>query len=295
MFVSAAVCLAAALLLHRIYRRRTKTYSIPLPPGPPGWPVVGNLFDLGSKPQETFAEFQQQYGPIFMLRLGFRNTLVIASADAAMELFKNHDHSFRNRHQNEVMNMGEDYAIATGTRAYGPYWRMMRRLYATKFFSHTTLKNTTVKRRRCVEQLIQWISEEEKENGIVELRHIVFVSFFNLMGDLLFSRSLLDLKSGTGDEFYRLIEEMVQISVKPNAADFFPFLRKLDPQNFQKKMRTAMDGSLNIIDGFLKERRIGIHDEHLEKDFWDVLTEFQGNGKDEPEMMSDRQINLLIL
>ncbi|KAI3908052.1 hypothetical protein MKW98_003697 [Papaver atlanticum] len=297
MFVSAVICLAAALLLHRIYRGRTKTYSIPLPPGPPGWPVVGNLFDLGRKPQETFVELQQKYGPVFMLRLGSRNTLVIASADAATELFKNHDHSFRNRHQNEVISMGEDYAMPTGTRSYGPYWRMMRRLYATKFFSHATIKNTAIKRRRCVEQLIQWISEEEKANRIVELRHFVFVSFFNLMGDLLFSRSLLDLQSGTGDEFYRFIEDMIQISVKPNAADFFPFLRKLDPQNLQKKMRTAMDGAVNIIDVFVKERRTVefSHDKHLEKDFWNVLMELEGNGKDEPKTLSDRQINLLIL
>ncbi|MCL7040214.1 hypothetical protein MKW94_006407, partial [Papaver nudicaule] len=299
LFVSTAFCLALAvpLLLHHLCSRKAKTYTRPLPPGPPCWPVVGNLFDLGWKPQETFVRFRQKYGPVFMLRLGSMNALVIASADAAAELFKNHDHSFCNHALNEAMNAGEDYVGATGTRSYGPYWRMMRRLYVTKFFSRTTMQNTIVKRTRCVEQMIRWISEEAKENGIVELRHFVFLSLFNLMGDLLFSRSLLDVKSGTGDELYRLIDEMALIAVKPNAADFFPMLRKLDPQNLKKKMRNATDAVLDIFDGFVKERKTAesVRDEYLEKDFWDVLMEFEGNGKDEPKSISDRQINLLIL
>ncbi|KAI3973176.1 hypothetical protein MKX01_020911 [Papaver californicum] len=305
MFIWAALafyCLAVAapllLLLQCHHNRKTKTHSKSLPPGPPGWPVVGNLLDIGYKPQETFLKLQQKYGAVFMLRLGAVNTVVITSADAATELFKKHDLGFCNRHLIEVLKMGEDYNSATVTRPVGPYWRMVRRLYATEFFSRATVKNTEGSRRKCVQQMIQWVSAEGKESTSVELRHLLFVSLFNLMGNLLFSRDLLDLKSADGNEFYRTIGEIVEITIKPNAADFFPWLRKLDLQNLNKRMKNATDTLLNIIDGFAKERRRqmdSVHKKDEAKDFWTVLQEFEGNGKDEPRKMSDRQINLLMI
>ncbi|XP_026437513.1 cytochrome P450 76A2-like [Papaver somniferum] len=295
-------CLAVAaplLLLHFCHNRERRTHSKLLPPpGPPGWPVVGNLFDVGYKLQETFLELQQKHGAVFMLRLGAVNMVVIASASAATELFKKHDLGFCNRHLMEVMKMGEDYNSATVTRPVGPYWRMIRRLYATELLSRTAVTNTEGSRRKCVQQMIQWVSAEGKESTSVELRHLLFVSLFNLMGNLLFSRDLLDLKSVDGNEFYRTMGEIVEITLKPNAADFFPWLRKLDLQNLNKRMKNATDTLINIIDGFAKEHRRhmdSVHKKDEVKDFWTVLQEFEGNGKDEPRKMSDRQINLLII
>ncbi|KAI3933896.1 hypothetical protein MKX01_028222 [Papaver californicum] len=189
-----------------------------------------------------------------MLRLGAMNTVVIASADAATELFKRHDLGFCNRHLIEVLKMGEDYNSATVTRPVGPYWRMVRRLYATEFFSRTAVKNME-------------------------------------------GRIFLDLKSADGNEFYRTIGEIVEITIKRNAADFFPWLRKLDLQNLNKRLRNATDALINIIDGFAKERRHmdSVHKKDDAKDFRTVLQEFEGNGKDEPRKMSDRQINLLMM
>ncbi|XP_026430014.1 cytochrome P450 76A2-like [Papaver somniferum] len=282
MFVWAALafyCLAVAaplLLLHCCYNRKTTTRSKLLPP--PG-------------PPEIWSGIHAAFGAV--------NTVVIASADAATELFKKHDLGFCNRHLIEVMKMGEDYNSATVTRPVGPYWRMVRRLYATELFSRTAVKNTEGSRRKCVQQMIQWVSEEGKESTSVELRHLLFVSLFNLMGNLLFSRDLLDLKSVDGNDFYRTIGEIVEITLKPNAADFFPWLRKLYLQNLNKRMKDATDTLINIIDGFAEERRRrhvdSVHKKDEVQDFWTVVQEFEGNGKDEPRKMSERQINLLMI
>ncbi|XP_026451160.1 cytochrome P450 76A2-like [Papaver somniferum] len=303
MFVWTTICCLAAVavpLLLLLHSQRAKTYSnsLPPPPGPPGWPVIGNLLDIGLRPQETFLQLRQKYGAVFMLHLGAMNTVVIGSADAATELFKRHDHSFCNRHIMEVMKLGEDLNSATVTRPNGPYWRMIRRLYSTELFSRMAIKRTEGRRRKCVQQMIQWVSAEGKHNTSVKLRHLLFVSLFNLMGNLLFSRDLLDLKLVDGDEFYRAIGEIVEISVKPNAADFFPWFRNLDPQNLNKRMKNAAITLVNIIDGFANVRRQHMHSAHNkdeEKDFWTVLQEFEGNGKDEPRKMSDREIYMIMI
>ncbi|KAI3929215.1 hypothetical protein MKX01_006451 [Papaver californicum] len=119
-FYGLAVAASFLLLLQCRNNRKTKNHLKCLPPGSPGWLVVGNLLDIGYKPQETFLELHKKYGAVYMLRLGVVNTVVIASADAASQLFKKDDLGFCNRHLIEVLKiMGEDYNSATVTRPVG--------------------------------------------------------------------------------------------------------------------------------------------------------------------------------
>ena len=55
---------AVALLVYIV--RRFLVGSRPghsLPPGPPGWPIIGNVFDMPTKYQyETFAKWGEKWG-----------------------------------------------------------------------------------------------------------------------------------------------------------------------------------------------------------------------------------------
>ena len=60
--IDVSVLLSFLIACHTFYgyqRRR----GLPYPPGPPGWPVIGNLFDL--PPMSTwlaYTEFSKKYG-----------------------------------------------------------------------------------------------------------------------------------------------------------------------------------------------------------------------------------------
>ncbi|KAI3959768.1 hypothetical protein MKW92_002614 [Papaver armeniacum] len=305
MFLWTAISLAVAaplllLLLHGFLSQKSKTNSRRLPPGPPGWPLIGNFLDVGfdyKVVHKRFVEIQKKYGPIFMLRLGAINLLVIASADAATELFKRHDQAFANRFIFEAQKSQVDEHCPTLMAPYGPIWRMNRRLYAT-INSRTAIKNTLGRRRQFVDQMIQWISVEEKQGRSVEINHLTLVALTNLFGNLFFSKDVMDLKSATGNELYQLIKEIQVLSTYPNVADFIPWLRNLDPQNLANRTRKAVDACLSIIDEFAKERKsrdVFLRDTNEEKDLWDLLMSFEGNGKDEPRKMSERHINVFIM
>ncbi|KAI3876248.1 hypothetical protein MKX03_028478 [Papaver bracteatum] len=303
MFVCIAFSLAVSfplilIFLHSSLSRRNKTNSGRLPPGPPGWPLIGNLLDLGFTPHKTFVELQKKYGPIFMLRLGAMNVLVIASADAAMELFKKHDQAFSTRLVGEVLKLtGDEYGPTPLLSPYGSIWRMNRRLYAT-IFSRTSRKNTLGRRRQFVDQMLQWISLEEKEGRGVEIRHFTFVALSNLFGNLFFSKDIMDHKSATGKELYQVIKEIGVLSKKPNVADFIPWLRKLDPQNLANRTKKAVYAFKSIIGEFVKERKsrhIVLRNNNEDKDFLDLLMDFEGSGKDEPRKMSDKHITAFIM
>ncbi|KAI3941583.1 hypothetical protein MKW92_009012 [Papaver armeniacum] len=295
----------ASLFFLLIWIRRRKvtaaktTSGCPLPPGPPGWPVIGNILDIGMKPHINLALLKRQYGPLIWLRLGSINTLVIASAESATELFKNHDHSFCNRYLNEALKTDDAHSGTMVLGEYGPYWRMLKRICTTELFSRKRIKDTAPLRRQCVDKLMQWIADEAKESGTnVELARFVFASSFNVIGNLILSRDLVDPKSSKGNDFFNLNSELTELTAKPNIADLFPALRGLDPQGLQRKIKEKLTLVLAIIGSFVEERRRSMELEGAQnkgRDFLDVLMKFEGSGKDEPAKITDKNLNTLLL
>ncbi|VVB06450.1 unnamed protein product [Arabis nemorensis] len=86
--------LLSFLLLAAVSSRRRSTV---LPPGPPGWPIIGNLLQIGKSPHRSFADFSGIYGPVMSLRLGNLTTVVCSSPEAAREVLKTHDQVFSGR------------------------------------------------------------------------------------------------------------------------------------------------------------------------------------------------------
>ncbi|KAI3862081.1 hypothetical protein MKW92_018653 [Papaver armeniacum] len=284
-----AVMAAAAAMLALIFTqsRHKAATTRRIPPGPPGWPILGNILDLvGFKPHRTLVDFKNKYGPLVWLRLGSVNTLVICSAEAAMEMFKNHDHSTCNRHLNETLKIGGSYTGTITLSEYGPYWRMLRRLCATELFSRKRINDTAPLRRRCVDKLMKWISDEAKEqsdNG-VELARYVFATSFNVIGNLMLSRDLVDPKSSKGNEFFNLTSELTELTGKPNISDFFPILRWFDLQGLKRQTEAKQVQVLDIVGSFVEGRRrqdIEGKQSHTkeQKDFLDVLMEFKAPEK----------------
>jgi hypothetical protein len=75
---------------------RSKKY-VRLPPGPRGWPIVGNLFDLGKQPHKTLAKMAKMYGSLMYLRLGQKGCIIASSPAMAEEFLKHQDANFAGR------------------------------------------------------------------------------------------------------------------------------------------------------------------------------------------------------
>lgn len=287
----------SALFLLRYYSRNSS--STPQPPGPPAWPILGNLLDLGSMPHRTLADMRQKYGHIIWLRLGAVNTVAILSTKAATVLFKNHDLSFAERHLTITMCVHDYHKGTIALAPYGSYWRVLRRLVTTEILVNKRINETIFIRRKCVDDMLQWIEEESHKvgnGGGIHVARFVFCMTFNLLGNLMLSRDLVDPESKEGSEFFKAVMGLMEWSGYANMADYFPWLRWLDPQGLKRKMERDLGKALEIASKFVKDR---VRDETVvgdkRKDFLDVLLEYEGNGQDEPAKISDREVNLLIL
>ncbi|XP_047331495.1 cytochrome P450 76A1-like [Impatiens glandulifera] len=301
------ILLLLPFLLLRQYRRKPRQ----LPPGPPSWPVVGHLFDLGPMPHHTVAKFGEKYGPVIWLKLGSINTVAINSTKAAMDLFKNHDATFSDRAIRNLMRAQDYHNSSVAIAPTGPYWRTLRRISAMEMLTVKRINETVGVRRRCVDGLMNWIVTEietgRARNG-VHLARFVFLTSFNLLGNLMVSRDLVDPDSSVGSEFYGAMTGLMEWTGHPNMADVFPVLGWLDLQGLWRNMNRDLKKAMEIAGEFVKERveerrrrqlqqAVAGDDDVIDgkKDFLDVLLDFEGKGKDEPSKLTQHNVVTYIL
>ncbi|KAL5545953.1 hypothetical protein UlMin_005640 [Ulmus minor] len=271
-----------------------------LPPGPRPWPVVGNIFQLGRSPPDSFTKLARTHGPIMTLWLGSMRTVVISSNEVAREMFKNHDVVLAGRKIYEAMkgNHGTEGSLAASQ--YGPHWRMLRRLSISEFFVTSRLNAMKDVRQRCIDQMVHFIDEASGGGcNSIDVGRYFFLMAFNLIGNLMFSKDLLDPKSDRGARFFFHAGKVTELTGKPNVADFLPILRWFDPQGIRRKTQFHVERVFEISGGFIKERMENslekeYGDGEERKDYLDVLLEFRGDGVEEPSKFSSSTINVIV-
>lgn len=94
-----AVCVVTILLIWRRFLGRPAP-RWNLPPSPPGLPIIGHLHLLSSSSRpshQILAGLAHKYGPLMLVRLGMKSTLVVSSTELAQECLKDHDAVFSGR------------------------------------------------------------------------------------------------------------------------------------------------------------------------------------------------------
>ncbi|KAK7270041.1 hypothetical protein RIF29_22914 [Crotalaria pallida] len=270
-----------------------------LPPGPRWWPVVGNIFQLGWSPHESFTKLALKHGPIMTLWLGSMCTIVVSSSEVAREMFKTNDAVLAGRKIYESMKGKHGHEGSLITSQYGSHWRMLKRLCTTEFFVTSRLDAMIGVRGKCINRMLNLI-EEAGECGTcgVDLGKSFFLMSFNLIGNLIFSKDLLDTEMERGARFYYHAVKVMENAGKPNAADFLPILRWLDPQGIRRNTQFHVEKAFEIAGCFIKERMEsnGCYRSGKESkgDFLDVLLEFRGDGASGPYTFSSRTINVVV-
>lgn len=271
-----------------------------LPPGPTSWPMVGNIFQIGWPPHVSFAKLARKHGPIMTLRLGSMCTVVISSKEVAREMFKNHDVELAGRKMYEAMKGKHGNEGSIITAQYGPKWRMLRCLCTSEFFVSSKIDATKGVRKKCVDQMLEFVENASANgtNNAIDIGRFFFLMAFNLIGNLMFSKDLLDLESERGAKFFYHTGKVMELAGKPNASDFIPILRRLDPQGIRRKAEFHIEQTFEIAGEFIKERmesmERGYNNNGRRKDFLDVLLEFRGDGVEEPARFSSTTINIIV-
>ncbi|KAG7608116.1 Cytochrome P450 superfamily [Arabidopsis suecica] len=209
-----------------------------LPPGPPGWPVVGNLFQFArsGKPFFEYAEdLKKTYGPIFTLRMGTRTMIILSDATLVHEALIQRGALFASRPaENPTRTIFSCNKFTVNAAKYGPVWRSLRRNMVQNMLSSTRLKEFGKLRQSAMDKLIERIKSEARDNdGLIwVLKNARFAAFCILL-EMCFG---IEMDEETIEKMDEILKTVL-MTVDPRIDDYLPILAPF----FSKERKRALE------------------------------------------------------
>ncbi|KAJ4952910.1 hypothetical protein NE237_029742 [Protea cynaroides] len=256
-----------------------------LPPGPVPLPIVGSLFELGNKPNESLAKLAKEYGPLMTLKLGTVTTVVASSASMAKEVLQTHDQALAGRTVvDAVRSLNHHQASLVWLPPYS-HWRNLRKLCNNQIFTAHRLDAGESLRSQKVRELVAHVRESAQLSRAVDIGQVAFATTLNLISNTVFSVDLVRPDSVNAQEFKAMVWEMMAEAGKPNLSDYFPILRPLDLQGIKRRMTIQLRKLHKVFDELIDQRlnsRASLPSSSTtNNDLLDVLLDhFQGNSSD---------------
>ncbi|CAA7018613.1 unnamed protein product [Microthlaspi erraticum] len=231
------ILIAIFSVLWYLFKRQPQP---PLPPGPRGLPIVGNLPFLDPNLHTYFTKLAQEHGPIFKLNLGSKLTIVVNSPSLAREILKDQDINFAN-HDVPITARAATYGgLDLVWLPYGAEWRMLRKVCVLKLLSRKTLDSFYELRRKEIRERTRYLYKKGQEESPVNVGDQLFLTMMNLTMNMLWGGSVkAEEMESVGTEFKGVVSEITRLLGEPNVSDFFPSIARFDLQGLVKKMRVC--------------------------------------------------------
>lgn len=306
-FVSTLFSLALVALIIRqwligVSLRRSRI----LPPGPPRWPIVGNLFQLGQLPHRDLASFCNKYGPLVYLRLGTVDAITTNDPDIIREILVRKDDIFASRPRTlAAIHLAYgcgDVALAP----LGPHWKRMRRICMEHLLTTKRLESFVNHRAHEAQYLVQDVWTRARTRNPINLREVLGAFSMNNVTRMLLGKQYFGVESAgpqEAHEFMHITHELFWLLGFIYLGDYLPIWRWVDLfYGCEKKMREVEkrvdEFHMKIIEEHRRMREekkkngVGGNEDGGEMDFVDVLLSLPGeNGK---RHMDDVEIKALM-
>ncbi|CAN1824326.1 Cytochrome P450 83B1 [Linum perenne] len=222
----AVLLLLPVLFIYLLHRGSQKTSSgLPLPPGPKGLPLIGNLHQLDNSNIGRYLwQLSKDHGPLMLLRLGFKPTLVVSSAKMAMEVLKT---------------------------PYSAYWREMRKVSVVYLFNSNRVQSFRPIREEEVSNMLDSISSEA---GLMPFCNNL--SIRPCLTDICRIAFGKRLEGEENKRFHDLSNETQALFMGFFLSDYFPYMGWMDKLT---GMSARLDKNFKEFDAFYQE----VIDEHL--------------------------------
>ncbi|OEL23134.1 indolin-2-one monooxygenase [Dichanthelium oligosanthes] len=215
------------LLLQHVASRSRKQLRKPLPPSPPGLPVIGNLLQVGDSPHVSLRDLAAKHGPggLMLLRLGTVPNLVVSSPRAAQAVLRTHDHVFASRPASTLADDLVYGSSSVGFAPYGEHWRQVRKLVTTHLFTVKKVHSYHLARQEEVSLVIAKLREAAAAGAEVDISGKV-----NAFANDIICRAVCGkfFREEGRNKLFRELNHMTTFLLAGfNVEDYFPALAKL--------------------------------------------------------------------
>lgn len=208
-----------------------------LPPGPPGWPLVGNLIQVILERRPfifTVRDLRKKYGPIFTMQMGQRTLVIVTSSELIHEALVQRGPTFASRPADSpirlLFSVGK---CAINSAEYGPLWRALRRNFVTELINPARIKQCGWIRNWALELHMKRLRREASENGFVEVMSNCRLTVCSVLICLCFGAKISEDRIKTIES----VLKDVMLMTTPKLPDFLPVLTPL----FRRQVREAKE------------------------------------------------------
>ncbi|KAJ9559879.1 hypothetical protein OSB04_005039 [Centaurea solstitialis] len=230
-----------------------KTVGNP-PPSPSRLPFIGNFHQLGTLPHQSLRSLSLRYGPLMLVHLGKKPTVVASSAEAAHEIMKTHDIVFASRAESKLTKKLLYNSKTVSAAPYGDHWRQLKSVMVVQLLSTRRVRFFRSVRAEETAQLLRTVTGSCKLHEPVNLSEL-FVSYTNNVT----CQVVLGRKYGEGENgknFKRLLREFLVTLGSVNIGDFIPYLSWVDRVNgFDAKVERIANEIDEFVEGVVEDRR----------------------------------------
>ncbi|NWX02474.1 CP1A4 protein, partial [Caloenas nicobarica] len=248
------------------------------PPGPRGFPILGNVLELRKDPHLVLTRLSQKYGDVMEVRIGTRHVLVLSGLDTIRQALVKQGEDFMGRpdlYSFQYISNGQSLAFSPDS---GEVWKALRKLAqnALKTFSiapsptssSTCLLEEHVSKEAeyLVSKFLQLMEEEKR----FDLDQYLVVSVANVICAMCFGKRY-DHNDQELLKVANLSNEFGEVAGSGNPADFIPVLRYL-PNHAMKHFKDINKRFSIFVEKIVQEHYISFDKGHI-RDISDSLIE----------------------
>ncbi|KAG8377680.1 hypothetical protein BUALT_Bualt08G0058000 [Buddleja alternifolia] len=242
-----------------------KSSTFPPPPEVPGLPVIGNLLQLKEKkPHKTFTKWAETYGPIYSIKTGSNNMIVLNSNDVAKEAMVTKYSSISTRKLSNALKILTSDKSIVAMSDYNEFYKTAKRNLLTSTLGPIAQK------RHCVHRDVMINNICEQFRAHVEMYPSESVNFRKIFQSELFG---LALKQAIGedvnsiyvkelgstlsrDEIFKiLVIDPMEGAIEVDWRDFFPYLKWIPNKGFEYKIQQMYFRRQAVMKALIEEQK----------------------------------------
>ncbi|CAM6096934.1 unnamed protein product [Calypogeia fissa] len=218
-----------------------------VPPGPPPWPIVGNLLTVAWILRKgSLAHLAENCGPIWTYWIGPRPLIVVSGVELIYDALINQADSFSDR-CHLLSTKIESCNFRTVNTSHGPLWRKLRRNLAFEVLNSTRVRSSKPVRDAEFKNLLQRFKEEASNGhgddaGVVHAMPLVRRTLFNILNTICFGERM---DESIVTEMDALMAELF-LTVRSALSDHFVFLRPFQRQKRIKEITGRVKQLMNV-------------------------------------------------